>query len=655
VVDYSYDPGDRVTQIKTTIGGTVYTMDYSYKANTDLTSQWLYKQGVTTLATDDFTYNALRLLTEEKVTSGGGSTLFHRKYGYDTMLRRTKVEDPVSGWQSLFAYDAASRMLRVTTSAGGGANPFPWPSGLTTVNTDRNGNILRMLNGTWWVAHEFDYEQRLTRVRASNGDVIENLMDAVGNRLKQLKTSGATTTETRFVYGAGCRVIQERDGTDAVTARYYWGLGKVLKKDNGANARYMVSDLMRSPMDAFDNAGAKVSTDVYDAYGVRIAGVSSGTRPHPFGWLSGYTLPSADELLLNTGAVVYPPLGAGVRGGFRLTHLGGAGCPEDNTACPEICGIFCVMAMPVMWDYPPSVFATIVKCPRDENCLPVALPMCCNPLYYFTTEEIPEALCVCRGIRAAWAYYGCGQGPGYDPKPLPFPEGMPCACRDLLENPPSDMGALLDGLISCCQSRAGGFAYRRPQRSRNSKCDCAQPNRGPCPTTAGGGYQLRIRMQGCSNEARQNLLAALGIICSRIGKGDCLSRNCNSEFRDCLCEICGGQRALCINCLPCAWGSGNPFTLLGCIGICQGGLLQDPNPGAAALESVACFLFHEIIHTCDRMLPIWQCARERRAYGCAEACFPGECTSDDRLVPACKKCRISKRDCVDPDCSLCPC
>jgi hypothetical protein len=328
VVDYSYDPGDRVTQIKTTIGGTVYTMDYSYKANTDLTSEWLYKQGVTTLATDDFTYNALRLLTEEKVTSGGGSTLFHRKYGYDTMLRRTKVEDPVSGWQSLFAYDAASRMLRVTTSAGGGANPFPWPSGLTTVNTDRNGNILRMLNGSWWVAHEFDYEQRLTRVRASNGDVMENLMDALGNRLKQLKTSGGSTTETRFVNALG-RLLQERNASDAVTARYYWGntgAGNgfaVFKKDNGDSAKYVVSDERQSPLQDFNKDSSLAGARAYDAFGV--TNYTSGTALTPFEVMANLRLSGSQITLTAQGRPYYPEIGQNVDGGFRLAYFNGAG------------------------------------------------------------------------------------------------------------------------------------------------------------------------------------------------------------------------------------------------------------------------------------------------------------------------------------------
>jgi hypothetical protein len=55
-------------------------------------------------------------------------------------------------------------------------------------------------DGTIWkVAEEFDYEQRLTRVRAANGDIIVNEYDAMGARLKELKTSAGSTTQKRLV------------------------------------------------------------------------------------------------------------------------------------------------------------------------------------------------------------------------------------------------------------------------------------------------------------------------------------------------------------------------------------------------------------------------------------------------------------------------
>jgi hypothetical protein len=114
-----------------------------------------------------------------------------------------------------------------------------WPKGTTNVTCDGNGNATQLggqnvEDGTIWkVAQEFDYEQRMTRVRAANGDLIVNEYHGMGTRLKELKTSAGSTTEKRFVYALG-RVIQERDGSDAVTARYFWGFGELLNRGAGS-------------------------------------------------------------------------------------------------------------------------------------------------------------------------------------------------------------------------------------------------------------------------------------------------------------------------------------------------------------------------------------------------------------------------------------
>jgi len=105
---------------------------------------------------------------------------------------------------------------------------------------DPSGNI-------WKISHEFDYEQRVKRIIMNNGDGIENMYDGMGVRVKEITTSGGVTTEKRFVNALG-RVIQERDGNDAVTARYYWEGSRMFKKDHGANAKYFVPEISNSPV-----------------------------------------------------------------------------------------------------------------------------------------------------------------------------------------------------------------------------------------------------------------------------------------------------------------------------------------------------------------------------------------------------------------------
>jgi len=210
-------------------------------------------------------------------------------------------------------------------AAGGGANPFPWPAGLNTVQTDKNGNILRMEGTDWWMAHEFDYEQRMTRVRAANGDIIVNEYDAMGARLKELKTSGGSTMEKRMVYALG-RLIQERDGSDAVTARYYWGdvaAGNgqtVFKKDNGESAKYFVPEERGPPLENFNKDGTLSGARAYDAFGV--TNYSSGTALTPFELSANMRLNGSHLTLTPVNGALYPELGRAVTGWFRLTHMG---------------------------------------------------------------------------------------------------------------------------------------------------------------------------------------------------------------------------------------------------------------------------------------------------------------------------------------------
>jgi len=104
----------------------------------------------------------------------------------------------------------------------------------------------RDTDGTIWkISHEFDYEQRVKRIIMNNGDIIENVYDGMGVRVKEITTSGGSTTEKRFVNALG-RVIQERDGSDAVTARYYWEGSRFFKKDHGVSTKYFIPEIRLS-------------------------------------------------------------------------------------------------------------------------------------------------------------------------------------------------------------------------------------------------------------------------------------------------------------------------------------------------------------------------------------------------------------------------
>jgi len=172
-----------------------------------------------------------------------------------------------------------------------------------------------------------------------------NEYDAMGARLKQIKTSGGTATETRMVYALG-RVIQERDSSDAVTARYYWGdvaAGNgqtVFKKDNGDSAKYLVPDGRGSPLQNLNKDGTLAGARAYDAFGV--TNYSSGTALTPFELSANMRVNGSHLTLTPVNRALYPELGRAVTGWFRLTHLNGIGGAGGGAGGSGVGGVRCI-------------------------------------------------------------------------------------------------------------------------------------------------------------------------------------------------------------------------------------------------------------------------------------------------------------------------
>jgi len=285
------------------------------------------------VSTVDLTYDSARRLTEEKVTKAGPTVTYHRQYAWDKANRRTKVTDALTGWYSTFTNDASGRMQRIVNVAGAGGNPFPWPQGVTNVTSDANGNVVQLWGrdpsgNIWKISHELDYEQRVKRIILNNGDIIENVYDGMGNRLKELTTSGGSTTEKRFINAFG-RVIQERDASDTVTARYYWENGRMFKKDYGVNTKYFIPEIRNSPLTTWNNAGTFQAYELYDAFG--IIEDSTGTKQSPFELRSAIRVNNSHLTVTTLNQFSWPELGRNVDGFFQLVFAKGGGC--DCPSC----------------------------------------------------------------------------------------------------------------------------------------------------------------------------------------------------------------------------------------------------------------------------------------------------------------------------------
>jgi hypothetical protein len=214
------------------------TIEYTYE-NRELLASRIYKApGGAVLGTDTFTYHPNRLLS----TAHGGL--------YNTDVDRSNLNAD---------YDMANRLLAevfVDDGAGGG----------TAANGARDGTEAVVAN------YEYD----------AFGRRVEKTV-AAGNPL------GAPAGVTRFYY-SGQRVIEERDGADAVVAYYTYAgyIDEPVTMDvaqpppAGGFARYYYhQNRMFSTYALTDAAGAVVERYTYTAYGQVTTWDAAGLTPRP--------------------------------------------------------------------------------------------------------------------------------------------------------------------------------------------------------------------------------------------------------------------------------------------------------------------------------------------------------------------------------------
>ncbi|MHA2635369.1 MAG: hypothetical protein V2G48_05050, partial [bacterium JZ-2024 1] len=195
-------------------------------------------------------YYPNRQIKTETFKDKNGNIFWKHSYLWYKNWRIRRDKDELTGWYSDFFYDDAGRLIRIETTPGTGTNPFPWPSGTTTVTSDANGNITRMENGTWVVEADFDYENRLKRLSIPGYPEIHFTYDGVGRIVRE--TIGGV--ETRFVRD-GDRIIQERDASNNLLEEYFWDGGRLFKQGTGANSRFPQAQISGTPERWTDTSG----------------------------------------------------------------------------------------------------------------------------------------------------------------------------------------------------------------------------------------------------------------------------------------------------------------------------------------------------------------------------------------------------------------
>jgi RHS repeat-associated protein len=283
--------------------------------------------------------------TDEKLATGGGTTVYEQTHGYDAIGNVTSANTTLSAGtdNQSFCYDDEDRLVWASAATGVGpcgatntagtlaavyAQSYQYdaldrmttgPAGTFTYGPGMQaGSGAAPLHGVTALgsaSYAYDAAGDRTNAGATTGDVYDTerrlvrwtaggvagteAYDGEGQRVAHQTTSGVTTTTTYYVGG-----VEEVDAASGTITKYYpapEGLPQGVRV--GTTLSYLVRDGLGSVSAALDGSGSVTATALYAPYGqVRY---STGTMPTA----KGYTGQRADAAsgLDYYGARYYDP------------------------------------------------------------------------------------------------------------------------------------------------------------------------------------------------------------------------------------------------------------------------------------------------------------------------------------------------------------
>ena len=187
--------------------------------------------------------------------------------GYDLAVATTR--------EVTYGYDPLGNRLRVVDEAlmtdyyVNNLNQYTQVGANTDFTYNTNGNLTG--DGTW----TFGYDREGRLISASKtGTTVTYQYDALGRRIAK----DVNGTVTQFV-SSGQDLIEERDASNAVTAKYIYagGIDNPVKVIKGSNTYYFKQDALGSVTALTDGTGTIVETYTYDAFGKPKIKDGSGT------------------------------------------------------------------------------------------------------------------------------------------------------------------------------------------------------------------------------------------------------------------------------------------------------------------------------------------------------------------------------------------
>lgn len=278
IYTYSYDGLNRMDQVKYR---STLLVDYGYDPLRRIAFDRYLSNNI---AKSHYGYNDADWLTYFSNELEGGGIFSRFTYAYDRVGNRTAMARDGAQNNDQYLYNKRYELRSVNYHQGSSFSD-------QTFNYDGVGNRETVVNGgtvtyttdelnqydtVGGVTHTYDLRGNLTydgtntyyydldnRLTGING-TISYEYDPFGRRIK--KTVNGTVTN--YVYD-GDRVIEERDGADALLRRYVYGAGidEVLLMEQGGSKYWYYYDALGSVVNISDNSGNLVSTIHYDVYG----------------------------------------------------------------------------------------------------------------------------------------------------------------------------------------------------------------------------------------------------------------------------------------------------------------------------------------------------------------------------------------------------
>lgn len=279
-ISYGYDTLDRLTTVAA--GNSTYS--YAYRGDGALLQSLLRPDGSKT----EYSYDPVMLrLQQLNNYAPGGSLLNGYALTYDVLgqpLEETVTNGPALKFTGSGEVTAGVNNLNQIAS---------WNGSSTAFNYDADGNMTRGITGDGrGFEAAYDAENRLKSIQYSDaGGVVRRQEFIYGSDgylgIRRNYATGVLTGEQRYIWQAG-KLLQERNGTNAVLRDYIWGMGQrggvgaLLAVKQGASSYQSFSNPRGDVVALVGSGGALAASYAYEPYGAPLAATGTLNQPLRF-------------------------------------------------------------------------------------------------------------------------------------------------------------------------------------------------------------------------------------------------------------------------------------------------------------------------------------------------------------------------------------